>query len=112
MQKKSGTTCKAHNSKKNLDIMIKKFRSILSQSTEISTDWEKKKELDLGSNCYLTMASNFQVISGQILEISRLVKCLNISRKNLWKFRHAIKNFNVRKPDLTKQEGQVTPSFP
>ena len=92
--------CVAHTSKMHLEEIIHKFQSILSQSSVIITDWDKKKELDLGNQGYLTMATNFPEISRNLFKISKLLKSFNASRQNLWKLRDAIKNFNLGKPNF------------
>ena len=94
----------------HLEEIIYKFQSILGQSTVISTDWDKKKELDPGNQGYLTMATNFPEISRKLFKISKLLKSFNASRHNLWKFKDTIKTFNLGKPTFVnvKDEKNAT----
>ena len=59
---KSGKECNAHISKQNLEKISAKLRLILKQSENITSDWERKKELHLGNNGYLNLAVNFPEI--------------------------------------------------
>ena len=51
--------CKAHTSLKNLQIITNKLRKVLSQSDNISTDWDKEKKIHSGKYGYLDTATNF-----------------------------------------------------
>ena len=80
------------------DITVK---SILGQSSKISSDWDRKKDLYLGNQGYLSMAANFQKISKKILEISKLIQSFNSSRRNLWRFKDTIKNYFIGLPKIS-----------
>merc|ERR1711984_59024 len=54
--------CKAHTSLKNLQIITSNLRKVLSQSDNISTDWDKEKKVHSGKYGYLDTATNFPEI--------------------------------------------------
>merc|ERR1712074_133815 len=51
--------CTAHTSLENLRTITSSLRKVLSQSNNISTDWEKEKKVHSGKYGYLDTATNF-----------------------------------------------------
>lgn len=72
--------------------------TIFKQFDNISTDWERKKELNLGNQGYLNTAANFPEILEEISKITHLLKSFNKWRKNIWKYKDTILNHYSGKP--------------
>ena len=79
-----GKDCNAHISKRNLERISNNFNILLNQSENITPDWEKRKELDLGNQGYLNLAANFPEIMKEISNIKQLINSFNKGRRNIW----------------------------
>ena len=74
---KEEKTCDAHNSWSNLKKISSNLKIILSQSSEITTDWEQEKTLHMGNYGYLNIAINFPEIWREIELIKNLINSFN-----------------------------------
>ena len=66
--------CIAHVSLRNLKVISGKMKKVLSQNTNLSTDWVKNKKLHSGKRGYLDLAINFPKIWDQTKLIKRQIK--------------------------------------
>ena len=80
--------------KKNLESINDKLNTILKQTDTISADWEREKELNLGNQGYLNLATNFPEIMDEISLIKWLINSFNKGRKNLWRYKDSISSYN------------------
>ena len=99
---KDSIECKAHVNLKNLQAISSNLRKILSQSTDLSNDWDTEKNIHSGKYGYLNIAVNHPEILRETKTIKQLIRSFNRSREKMWKYKDIILNYHVRKPDFMK----------
>ena len=84
------TDCDAHSSLYNLKQISQKLKQLLSQSSNVTSDWKKFKKVHSQSYGYLSSAINHPEIWREIEYISKLVDNFNKCKENLEEYREAI----------------------
>ena len=78
------------------------MRKILSQSKNLTKDWDAEKNIHSGKYGYLNIAINHPEILRETKIIKQLVRRFNRSREKRWKYKDVIRSYHMRKPDLMK----------
>ena len=82
--------CDAHSSLYKLKQISQKLKQILSQSSDVTSDWKKFKKVHSRNYGYLSSAINHPEIWKEIELISKLVNDFNKCKENLEEYKEAI----------------------